>query len=67
MLTLKLIRHGQSRANVGEVDAVEQFDEMANPNNCDIVTIADKTTLKDPLWTTGRWGVTGMSRRPPEL
>lgn len=45
---------------------VEQFDEMANPSNCDIVTIAEKSSLKDPLWTTGRWGVTGISRRPPE-
>jgi broad specificity phosphatase PhoE len=45
---------------------VEQFDEMANPNNCDIVTIGDKTTLKDPLWVSGRFGVTGISRRPPE-
>lgn len=46
--------------------SVEQFDEMANPNNCDIVTISEKQALKDPLWTTGRWGVTGISRRPPE-
>lgn len=46
--------------------SVEQFDEMANPNNCDIITIAEKETLKDPLWVTGRWGVTGISRRPPE-
>lgn len=45
---------------------VEQFDELANPNNCDVITLAEKSTLKDPLWTTGRWGVTGLSRRPPE-
>ena len=45
---------------------IEQFDELANPDNCDIVTVADRSTLKDPLFTTGRWGVTGLSRRPPE-
>jgi broad specificity phosphatase PhoE len=46
--------------------SVEQFDEFANPNNCDVITIAEKSTLKDPQWTNGRWGVTGLSRRPPE-
>ena len=46
--------------------SVEQFDELANPDNCDVITIAEKSTLNDPQWTTGRWGVTGLSRRPPE-
>ena len=46
--------------------SVEQFDELANPDNCDVITIAEKSTLKDPQWTTGRWGLTGLSRRPPE-
>ena len=45
---------------------VEQFDEMANPNNCDVVTLAEKSTLAAPTWTNGKWGVTGLSRRPPE-
>ena len=45
---------------------IEQFDELANPDNCDIVTVADRSTLKDPLFTTGRSSVTGLSRRPPE-
>lgn len=45
---------------------VEQFDEIANPDNCDIVTVGEKSTMKDPLFTTGRWGVTGLLRRPPE-
>lgn len=44
---------------------VEQFDEIANPNNCDIVTVGEKSMLKDPLFSTGRWGVTGLARRPP--
>jgi broad specificity phosphatase PhoE len=45
---------------------VEQFDELANPNNCDLITIAEKQTLESPGWTTGRWGLTGLSKRPPE-
>lgn len=45
---------------------VEQFDELANPGNCDIITLAEKSTMKDPMFTSGRWGVTGLSRRPPE-
>jgi broad specificity phosphatase PhoE len=46
--------------------SVEQFDDLANPDNCDIITIAQKASLKDPGWTSGRWGVTGLRRRPPE-
>lgn len=46
--------------------SVEQFDELANPNNCDIITLAEKSTLKDPMFTVGRWGVTGLAKRPPE-
>jgi hypothetical protein len=45
---------------------VEQFDELANPGNCDIITIAEKHLLEAPGWVTGRWGLTGLSRRPPE-
>jgi broad specificity phosphatase PhoE len=45
---------------------VEQFDELANPSNCDIITLAEKHTLEAPGWTTGRWGLTGLSRRTQE-
>jgi broad specificity phosphatase PhoE len=44
---------------------VEEFDEMANPKNCDVVTIGDKTTLDEPAWTRGHWGVSGLRRRAP--
>ena len=44
---------------------VEQYEELANPGNCDIITLALKETLTDPLFTMGRWGVTGLGRRPP--
>jgi broad specificity phosphatase PhoE len=42
---------------------VEQFDAMANPSNCDIVTIARKENIADPMFTTGRWAVSGLRRR----
>lgn len=45
--------------------SVEQFDELANPGNCDIITIGDKHELRDPGWVTGRWGLTGLRRRAP--
>lgn len=44
---------------------VEDFDELANPSNCAVVTIADRDSLVDPLFTSGRWGVTGLSLRLP--
>ena len=42
---------------------VEDFDEMANPRNCDVVTLADRTALDAPLFVSGRWGVTGLRLR----
>ncbi len=45
---------------------VEQFDELANPNNCDVVTIAEKASLESPGWVTGNWGLTGLARRLPD-
>ena len=42
---------------------VEEFDELANPGNCDLITIADKDSLEAPGWVSGRWGMTGLQRR----
>lgn len=42
---------------------VEEFDSLANPANCDVVTLADKTTLEAPVFTSGRWGVGGIRLR----
>lgn len=39
---------------------VEQFDQIANPHNADIVTLAPWKTLKSPQFTSGRWGVEGL-------
>lgn len=43
--------------------SVEQFDEMANPENCDVVTISPREggTVWD--WESGWWGVSGLKRR----
>ncbi len=43
---------------------VEQFDEIANPANCDIVTVAPRSEIEQPLFTSGNWGVTGLHLRP---
>jgi broad specificity phosphatase PhoE len=42
---------------------VEQFDMLANPVNCAIITIAPKTEIADPLFTSGQWGVSGLHLR----
>lgn len=45
----------------------EQFDSMANPKNCDIITIDLKENLVEPVFTNGRWGVTGICLRQQAL
>ncbi len=44
---------------------VEQFDQIANPKNADIITIAPMGDLEDCLFTSGRWGVSGLRRFEP--
>lgn len=42
----------------------EQYAEIANPHNCDIITIAPKNSLKyKPQFTSGQWGVSGLRFR----
>ncbi|MCC6997839.1 MAG: histidine phosphatase family protein [Deltaproteobacteria bacterium] len=43
--------------------SVEQFDEIANPRNCAVITLADKDSLRAPYAVTGRWAVEGLERR----
>jgi hypothetical protein len=43
---------------------VEQFDQMANPHNADIVIIAHAHELNDCMFTSGKWGVEGLRRFP---
>ena len=45
---------------------VEQFDALANPGNCDVVTIAAKSRLDSPVFVSGHWGVTGLRTREDE-
>jgi len=44
--------------------SVEEFDALANPSNCAIVTLADRTTLPQTQFTSGQWGVDGLTLRP---
>jgi broad specificity phosphatase PhoE len=42
---------------------VEDFDQLANPANCAVITIGDKNALQDCVFTSGSWGVTGLKLR----
>jgi broad specificity phosphatase PhoE len=42
---------------------VEQFESMMNPKNCDVITIAARHAVSEPVFSTSRWGVTGLSVR----
>jgi len=42
---------------------VEEFDVLANPKNCDVITLGDKAELGDCQFTSGRWGVSGLALR----
>jgi broad specificity phosphatase PhoE len=45
---------------------VEQFDTMANPANCDIITLGPKEAVAEPLFSSGRWSVSGLRIRAEE-
>ena len=45
---------------------VEQFDTMANPANCAIITLSPKGAVEEPLFCSGRWGVSGLLTRETE-
>jgi broad specificity phosphatase PhoE len=43
---------------------IEQFESIHNPDNCDVITIAKRKHLKEePVFTCGKWGVTGLRLR----
>jgi broad specificity phosphatase PhoE len=44
---------------------LEQFETIANPRNCDIITIAPRSELQNPQFVTGRYGVVGLRLRTP--
>jgi broad specificity phosphatase PhoE len=39
---------------------VEQFEEILNPGNGDIITLANRDTLQDTQFTWGHWAVAGL-------
>jgi len=43
--------------------SVEQFESMANPENCDVVTIAPRSEVSSPVFETVRWSVSGLRLR----
>ncbi len=43
--------------------SVEEFEMLANPDNCDIITIDLKDRIKNPMFTSGRWSVEGLKFR----
>jgi broad specificity phosphatase PhoE len=45
---------------------VEQFDQLANPHNCDIITLGPKEAIEKPLFSTSKWGVSGLCLRQTE-
>lgn len=42
---------------------VEQFESIANPKNCDVVTIGARGSIGQPAFETSRWGVSGVRLR----
>ncbi len=42
---------------------VDEFDGLANPKNCDVVTLGDKTTMPMPVFVSGDWGASGLRVR----
>ncbi len=45
---------------------VDQYHSLRNPGNCAIITITDKNYMKNPQFTSGKWGVTGLGIRKSE-
>ena len=43
---------------------VEQFESIANPANCAIITLAARDSMPGPSFVNSRWGVWGLTVRP---
>jgi len=43
--------------------SVEQFETMAVPRNCSVVTIGPKHLIQNPQFTSGKWAVEGLTMR----
>lgn len=42
---------------------VEKFEQMHNPDNCEITTLSHKDNIKDPVFMNGQWAVDGLRLR----
>jgi broad specificity phosphatase PhoE len=42
---------------------VEQLEHMASPTNAEIITLAPRNEIESPVFTSGRWGVSGLRFR----
>ena len=42
---------------------VEQFEDMHNPDNCEMATIRFKEDIETPVFANGRWAVEGVRLR----
>lgn len=63
---LLLISHGMTiRALIMRALnlTVEDFNSMRNPDNCQLITIAAKETLQNPVFVNGNLGVEGIGLR----
>jgi broad specificity phosphatase PhoE len=43
--------------------SVKQFEDLANPDNCAIITIDHKEKIENPNFVSGRWAVSGLHFR----
>lgn len=43
---------------------VEEFDSLANPTNCAIITLAERSKLAQCRFSSGTWGCEGITLRP---
>lgn len=43
--------------------SVECFDSLAGPRNCEVITLAPRQHIADPLFSSGRWAVSGLRLR----
>ena len=48
---------------VFRAEVSEQFEALANPGNCAIVTIGPRGAIADSTHESGRWAVSGLRLR----
>lgn len=46
--------------------SVEEFDALANPGNCDVITLGSRDEIDGCQFTSGAWGVSGLKLRPED-